>query len=72
VAPNLHKYLRRIRMQHGDLLKDMAEKLYMPPAELSAIEHGKKPMPENFLDDVDQVYGVNEQNKEGEDEEFQL
>lgn len=53
---NLHKFLRDIRIENGELLKDMAIKLGVGSAELSQIEHGKKTMPEGFLGKIQQIY----------------
>lgn len=58
MIPELHKYLREIRIEHGELLKDMADKLGMSSSELSAIEHGKKPMPEGFMKRIQSLYMV--------------
>jgi len=39
------KYLRELRHMHTDLLKDMADKLNVSAAFLSAVESGKKSIP---------------------------
>lgn len=52
----LHIRLRKIRFEHGELLKDMARKLEIGSAELSAIEHGKKPLPEGFNQKIKSLY----------------
>lgn len=44
----LYKTLRNIRLAKGELLKNMADKLGLGSAELSAIEYGRKPMPDDF------------------------
>ena len=36
------KELRKIRIDHGEILKDMAEKLQVTPSFLSSVEVGKK------------------------------
>lgn len=56
----LHKYLREIRIKHDELLKDMADRLGMSSSELSAIEHGKKPMPEGFMKRIQTLYMIRE------------
>lgn len=52
----LHKYLREIRIEHGELLKDMADRLGMRSSELSAIEHGKKPIPKGLRERTQSFY----------------
>ena len=54
----LHKYLRSIRIENGELLKDMADKLNMTASELSAIEHGKKEAPKGFMNKIESLYLV--------------
>ena len=46
----LGKYLRKIRIDQSELLKDMADKLDLSPAMLSSIENGKRNVP-NYLKD---------------------
>lgn len=36
------KFLRKLRIDTGEILKDMAEKLHVSPSFLSAVENGKK------------------------------
>lgn len=43
------KLLRKIRIDKGLLLKDMAGALSISPAYLSAVETGKKPIPDDFV-----------------------
>lgn len=42
------KFLRKLRIDTGEILKDMAEKLHVSPAFLSAVENGKKKMPSTW------------------------
>lgn len=56
----LRNYLREIRIEHNELLKHMADKLGMRSAELSAIENGKKPLPEGFLRRIQNLYMIGE------------
>lgn len=60
MIPELHKYLREIRIEHGELLKDMADKLGISVSELSAIEHGRNPMPKGFMKKIQSLYMVGE------------
>ena len=41
------KCLRKIRIDKAELLKDMAEKLQVTSAYLSAVEHGKREIPDD-------------------------
>ena len=42
------KFLRKLRIDTGEILKDMAEKLHVSPSFLSAVENGKKKMPSTW------------------------
>jgi len=50
--------LRKIRLDHRELLKEMAEKLNVSSAFLSAVETGKKKAPAGLVDLVCNVYGL--------------
>lgn len=50
------RILRNIRMDCNELLKDMADKLCMTPSYLSAIEHGKREIPEGCVNDIARIY----------------
>ena len=53
---SLHKFLRELRAERGELLKNMADKLDLGSAELSSIEHRKTPMPKGFMDKIQKLY----------------
>lgn len=42
---SIGKFLRKLRIDQGEILKDMADKLGVSVAFLSAVENGKKRMP---------------------------
>ena len=42
MSTTLGAFLRKLRLQHGEKLKDMAENLNVSSAFLSAVENGKK------------------------------
>lgn len=42
---SLGKFLRKLRIDRGEILKDMADKLGVSVSFLSAVENGKKRMP---------------------------
>lgn len=44
----LGKFLRKLRIDRGEILKNMADKLDVSPAFLSAVENGKKKMPSSW------------------------
>lgn len=64
------KILRKIRIDSGELLNDMAIKLDVSPALLSYIENGKREIPQDFTQKVLNYYklgdNVKVQLKEGE------
>lgn len=50
--------LRDIRITRSLLLYDMARDLGISSAELSGIETGRKPIPENFISKIQEHYSV--------------
>lgn len=44
----LGKFLRKLRIDRGEILKNMADKLNVSPSFLSAVENGKKKMPDSW------------------------
>lgn len=48
--------LRRIRFERQELLKDMAAKIHVSSAFLSAVETGKKRVPANFVEKINNAY----------------
>jgi transcriptional regulator with XRE-family HTH domain len=53
---NLGKYLRKLRIDKGEVLKDMADNLKVSSAFLSSVENGKKKMPNSWFDSFKSVY----------------
>ncbi len=51
-------FLRKLRLQHGEKLKDMAENLNVSSAFLSAVENGKKKMPDSWYDKLTDLYNL--------------
>jgi transcriptional regulator with XRE-family HTH domain len=49
IATSLGQLLRKIRIDSGEVLMHMANKLKMSPAFLSAIELGKRSVPSDFV-----------------------
>lgn len=56
----LGQILANIRLQHNEILKDMAYRLHVTSAFLSAVENGKKKFPETWYDKLATLYGVSE------------
>ena len=55
----LGDYLRDLRLANNQTLKQMAEKLGVSSAFLSAVENGKKNMPEKWYDSLTVHYNLN-------------
>lgn len=52
------KTLRKIRIDRGEVLRDMAARLEVSPSFISAIETGKKKIPTGFLDQIVALYNL--------------
>lgn len=50
------KFLRKLRIDQGELLKDMAEKLQVTASYLSAVEVGKKAVPSAWITTLSSMY----------------
>lgn len=50
------KELRKIRIDNGEILKDMASRLDVSPSFLSAVEVGKKNVPEGWARKIGHMY----------------
>ena len=61
---SLGRFLRKLRIDQGEILKDMAEKLNVTVSFLSAVENGKKRMPSNWNGKICQIYSLTEQQRE--------
>lgn len=57
---NFGKALRKIRIDNDELLKDMASKLDVTVAYLSAVENGTREVPDRWIDTLVKEYGLNE------------
>ena len=60
----LGAFLRKLRLQHGEKLKDMAENLNVSSAFLSAVENGKKKMPDSWYDKLASLYNLSTKQQE--------
>lgn len=57
------RFLRKIRIDHGEILKEMADKLGVTASYLSAIETGKRAIPEKWGNIIAEMYNLNEEEK---------
>lgn len=55
---NVGKFLRNIRIDNGETLRDMAQKLAVSSAFLSAVENGKKKAPRSWLSKLKTIYAL--------------
>ncbi len=57
------RFLRKLRIDQGELLKDMAEKIGVTPSYLSAVEMGKKAVPDTWIYTLRNLYqSIDEQD----------
>lgn len=52
------KFLRLLRMDNGEILKNMAEKLEVTSSFLSAVETGKKKIPGDWAEKISNLYSL--------------
>lgn len=60
----LGKSLRKLRIDRGEILKTMAEKLNMTSSYLSAIECGKRNIPSDLIDKLVSIYDLTQAEQE--------
>lgn len=58
------KFLRKLRIDNGELLKDMAIKLNVTPFFLSMVETGKRSIPKKLEEEIKETYSLNLEQKE--------
>lgn len=51
-------FLRKLRLEQGEVLKDMADKLGVTVSFLSAVENGKKRMPSSWNNKLCKIYSL--------------
>lgn len=54
------KFCRKLRIDKGELLKDMATKLEVTSSYLSAVENGKRNVPRKWIDRISNMYSLDE------------
>ena len=52
------QFLRKLRIDYNELLKDMADKLGVTSSYLSAVETGKRNIPDGWVEKISQFYGL--------------
>ena len=52
------KFCRKLRIENEEILKDMAEKLGVTPAYLSAVEVGKRNIPVEWFNAITSTYAL--------------
>lgn len=57
------RILRKIRIDCDEILKDMAEKLNVSAAYLSAVEMGKRNIPEHWVNKIAEFYNLSKDEK---------
>ena len=58
------KFLRKLRIYNGELLKDMAIKLNVTPSFLSMVETGRRNIPKKWEEDIEKIYSLSLKQKE--------
>lgn len=58
------KFLRKLRIDNGELLKDMAIKLNVTPSFLSMVETGKRSVPKKWKEEIEKSYSLSLKQKE--------
>ena len=53
------KFCRKLRLERGELLLDMAKKLRVQSSYLSSVEVGRKSVPESWKDEIAKLYNLN-------------
>lgn len=52
------RFCRKLRIDNGELLKEMAEKLGVTSSYLSAVENGKRNVPRNWATRISEIYSL--------------
>ena len=58
------RFLRKLRIDNGEILRDMADKLKVSSAFLSAVENGKKKVPESWMPKLEKFYSLTSEQME--------
>lgn len=60
MVTSLGKFLRKLRIENDELLKNMAEKIGVASSTLSSIESGRRNPPKGFMDKLKETYELTE------------
>lgn len=55
---SIGKFLKKLRIEHGELLFDMAQRLHVSSAFLSAVENDKRSAPPSWIDTLTAEYDL--------------
>ena len=58
------KFIRKLRIEKDEILKNMSDKLGVSPAYLSAVENGKRKIPSNWEVKLIQIYNLSVEEAE--------
>lgn len=58
------KVLRKIRIDRNELLKEMSDKLGVTASYLSAVEHGKREIPSDWITRIKRLYDLDDEIEE--------
>lgn len=58
------KFLRHLRLDRFETMKEMADKFKVSTAFLSAVENGNKKIPQNWFELISEKYGLDSRRKD--------
>lgn len=64
MVTSVGSFLRKLRIDNGEILRDMAKKLGVSSAFLSAVENGKKKAPNMWFSKLEAAYSLTSQQVE--------
>ena len=64
MATSLGRFLRNLRIENQEILKDMADNLEVSSAFLSAVQNGKKKLPDSWYEKLTKIYSLTENQQE--------
>jgi len=57
------KFCRKLRIEKGEILKDMSDKLGVTSAYLSSVENAKRNVPKDWKEKLSELYDLSEEQK---------
>jgi len=63
MATEFGRFVRKLRVDHDEVLKDMANKLEVSSSFLSSLENGRKKIPESLSGRLIEQYGLNQEEQ---------